>query len=317
MTEQINSVNLDAAGNAFFERELAVIKSRTYDVVYPALKGTELVPVNTDGGPGAEIIVYRSYSALGLAKIIANYADDLPRADVQGEEFTSPIRSIGASYGYTVQEIRASQLAGKSLEQRKANAARLAMERKINRIIWTGDAEAGLTGFVNNPNVTRVSAPADGSGGATTFASKTPAQILRDLNNLVNNINTLTYGAEAADTLILPLAQYNYLSITPYSTYSDRSILNFFLDNSPFIKRVVWANEMKDAGIGVDAGVSAGEDIAIAFNYDPDKISFAMPVPFEQFPAQERNLEFVINCHARVGGVLIYYPLSVAILEGI
>jgi len=35
------------------------------------------------------------------------------------------------------------------------------------------------------------------------------------------------------------------------------------------------------------------------------------------FPAQERNLAYVVPAHARVAGVVAYYPLSIYILQGI
>jgi hypothetical protein len=40
-------------------------------------------------------------------------------------------------------------------------------------------------------------------------------------------------------------------------------------------------------------------------------------VPFEQLPVQEQGLEFQVPCHSRVGGTIVYYPLSMAIMEGL
>jgi hypothetical protein len=312
----IHSVHLDANESVMFARDLEVIKKKTYDTRFPELKATQLIPISTDAGPAAESITFRSYTEIGLAKIISAYADDLPRADIKGTEHTYPIRSLGSSYGFSIQEIRASQMMGKNLPQRKANAARMMIEQKINKIGWTGDTEGGLTGLINNTNVTRVAAPGDGASSATTFVSKTPAQILRDLNALVNGIVELTKGVEVPDTLLLPLAQFNYLSVTPYSTYSDKTIMAYFKETNLYIKDVISVLELKDAGVGVSP-LAAGEDIAIAYKRDIDKLSFELPIPFEQMAPQERNLEQIVNCHARSGGVIIYYPLSVAILEGI
>ena len=313
----LNQTNLDANETVMFARDLEIIKKKAYDIRYPELKATQLIPVSLDAGPGAETITYRQYNSVGLAKIISNYADDLPRSDVKGKEFTSSVKSLGSAFGYSLQEIRGSALAGKNLEQRKANSARKSIDEAINNIAWNGDSASNLLGFINNPNVTRVSAPNDGTGSATTFVSKTPAFILRDLNGLVNGIVELTKNTEHPDTLLLPLAQYNYLATTPYSAYSDKTILKFFMETNLYIKRVEAVNELKDAGIGVQSGVSAGEDIAIAYKYDSDKLTLELPVPFEQLAVEKRNLEFVTDCHARIGGVIIYYPLSVAILEGI
>jgi hypothetical protein len=316
MTEEIKSINLDANQTAFFARELESIKARTYDVVYPELKATTLIPVSTEAGPGAESITYQQFDQLGLAKVIANYADDLPRADVKGKEFNSPIRSLGASYGYSVQEIRAAQFVGRSLEQRKANATRRAIEQKVNKIAWYGDSESGLTGLIDNPNITRVAVENDGTASSTLWEDKTPDQILRDMNDLVTGIVDVTKGVEMPNTLIMPIKQYRQISNTRLASGTDTTILEFFLQNSPFITTVEWVNELKGAGLG-EGSVAAGGDVMIAYDRNPDKLTLEIPQPYEQFPAQERGLEFVVPAHARVAGVIIYYPLSVAVGEGI
>ncbi|MFC3227338.1 DUF2184 domain-containing protein [Marinibaculum pumilum] len=306
-------VNLDEAQTIFFERELEHRKAQTYDVVRAPLKAMELIPVSTDAGAGAESIVYEQYDITGMAKVIANYADDLPRADVKAREFTARIRSIGNSYGYSIQEIRAAQMAGKALEQRKASAAARSQRESWNRIAWFGDADHGLQGWLDNANVPRAAVEDDGAGGgggSTLWINKTPAQILRDMNDLANGIVSLTNGAEVPDTLVLPIEQYTLIATTPRSDNSDTTILEYFLRNSPYINSVEWANELKNAG-------TANSDIMIAYRRSPDALTLEMPVMFEQFPVQERGLEFVVPCHSRIGGVLIYYPLSQSIGEGI
>lgn len=308
----LRTLILDANETAFFQRQLEHIKARTYDVKYAELRYAEFIPVSTEAGSGATTILYYTYDQVGVAKIIASYADDLPRADVFGKENRSPIRSLGDSYGYNVQEIRSAAMAGVPLTQRKANAARRAMEQAQNTIAWFGDSASGLLGLLNHPNITRASAPNDGTAGARTFASKTPDQIIRDLNNLANTIVSLTKGLEIPDTLLLPIAQYNYIASTPRSSTSDTTILEFFLGANPYIKRVGWLNEAAGAGVTL-----AGTDVAVAYRRDPDALTLEIPQPFEQFPPQERNLEFVVPCHQRTGGVIVYYPLSISVLEGI
>lgn len=315
--------NLDDAQTIFFARELESVKSKTYDTIRAPLKAFELIPVDNSAGSGAETIVYYQYDSTGIARIIANYADDLPRADVKGKEFIARIRSIGNSYGYSLQEIRAAQFAGKSLDQRKSDAAVTAQRELWNKIAFYGDETHGLQGWLTNPNIPSNSVAADGAGGggsSTLWVNKTPAQILRDLNTLVNGIVGLTNGAEKPDTVVMPIAQYTLLATTQFSAGTDTTILDYFLKNSPFVKTVEWANELKNANR--DAIMGAGNDpfvgdIMIAYQKSSDKLTFEMPQPFEQLPAQERGLEFVVPCHSRVGGTLVYYPLSMSIGEGI
>jgi hypothetical protein len=275
-----------------------------------------MIPVSTNAGAGAESITYQQFDQLGIAKIIANYADDLPRADIKGKEFTSPIRSLGASYGYAIQEIRAAQFAGRNLEQRKANAARRAVEQKINNIGWFGDANSNLLGLINHPNITRVAAPNNLAATSTLWVNKSPDEILKDLNSLANGIVDLTNGVEMPNTIMMPIDQYTLIHSTARSANSDTTIAQYFLMNNPFINRIEWVNELKAAGVGVSP-IVAGADIMIAYDNSPDKLTLEIPQPFEQFPAQERGLEFVIPVHARIGGVIVYYPLSIAVMEGI
>lgn len=307
----IHSTKLDASETAFFARELEYIKQRSYDVLFPQLKALSgLMPISTEAGPGAESITWTQYEPTGLAQVISSYADDLPRADIRGKQFTSQVKSLGVSYGYSMAEIRASQMAGKSLQQRQANAARLANDQKANRLAWFGDSNFNIPGFLYAPNVPNAPVPNDGTGATTEWVNKTPDQILRDMNQLANSIPALTNGVEAPDTLILPIAQYTLIASTPRSSTSDTTILEYFLQNNPFVSVVDWVFELTGAG-------GSGEDIMIAYHNNPDKLTLEIPMPFTQYPPQERNLEFEIPCESRFGGVLIYYPLAMSIGEGI
>ena len=129
-------VHFDSAEDAsvFFARELDFVKSKSYDVEYPELTALTLLPQSSEADPGAETITYYTYDKTGLAKVIDNYSTDLPRADVTGKPTYAKIKSIGVSYGYSAQELRASKLAGKSLDTRKGESARYQNDRLTNRI---------------------------------------------------------------------------------------------------------------------------------------------------------------------------------------
>lgn len=301
--------NMDANESLFFARDLEKVKSKSYDVRYPEYTAMRVIPLATDAGIGVEVITYRQYDAVGFAKIISNYATDLPRVDLIGKEFFSKVKSLGDSYGYSVQDIRAAQFAGKPLEQRKANAARQAIEQQINTIAYTGDAASGLVGLFTHPNITTYTLPADGTGSTTTFKTKTPDQVLRDLNGMVNKVKELTKGVESPDTLLISHNVHGDISTRARSTTSDTTILEFFLKNSPYIKNVEVIPECASAGAG-------NTELAMMFKKSEDKLTLEIPQMFEQFPPQAKGLEFVIPCHARIGGVIIYYPLSVIKAEG-
>lgn len=128
-SEQLRFDSVESA-TVFFARELDQVKTKTYDKQYPELSALSYFPITSEVNEGAETTTYYSYDITGMAAIINNYATDLPRVDVQGESHTASIKSVGDSYGYNVQEMRASRMAGKSLDARKVQ---LQEERQI---IW-------------------------------------------------------------------------------------------------------------------------------------------------------------------------------------
>jgi hypothetical protein len=304
------SLNLDAAGDIFFARQLEFVQARVYEFQYPALKAYQYIPINYNIPAGAEYVTATGFQSVGRARIINSYADDLPEAGILGTQLTNPVVSIGESYRYSHQEIRAAQYANIALDLRLAEAARRANDQLVNNLAITGDAQTGMTGLVNNPNVPVVTVPADGTGGNTEWSTKTPEQILRDLNLIVNQIVVNSNGVEMPDTLLLPLAQYTLIASTPRSSFSDMTILQYFLLNNQFITRVDWLAQLAGAGVN-------GSDVMIAYERNENKLAMQIPMPFTQYPPQERNLEFVIPCESRYGGVTIYYPLSMVIGEGI
>lgn len=313
MSEVIQSQNLDSGQSVFFARELEHKKTGVYDIVRAPLKAFELIPVSTEAGPGAETISYQQYDMTGIAKIISNYADDLPRADVKGKEFFSPVRSIGNSYGYSLQEIRASAMANKSLEQRKANAAATAQRQQWNKIAFNGDSVSGLKGWLDAANVPSSAVDASAtSGSSLKWTGKTPVEILADLNKAIQSIVSTTKGVERPNTIVLPPAQFGLISTTPYSANSSElTILEYFKRTNPGITTVTDASELTNA---FDNG---SKDGFIVYDKSPDKLTLEMPQMFEQLPVQERGLEFVVPCHSRIGGVIVYAPLSMCFRYGI
>lgn len=303
------SGRLDANEGVFFARQLESIKAQSYDVKRPALNALRILPVSTSTPEGASTITYRQYDTVGMAKVIANYANDLPRADVTGKEFTSPIRGIGVSYGYNMQEIRAANFSGTPLSSKKMTAAMRAHEELINRLAWSGDTENGLPGFLTNANIPAFTVPADGAGSAKTFASKTPGQIIRDCNNIIAQVQTQSKGIHRANKVLLPLAQYAYISSTPRSDTTDTTILQFLIANNPGVtfEPVL---EMQGAGAGAT-------DLIVAGEFSADNMQLEIPMLFRQYSPQQKGLEFEIPCESRFGGVIVEYPLCAAIGSGV
>jgi hypothetical protein len=305
-----NPQRLDANETAFLIRQLTYIKTKSYDTKYKALKAATLIPVSTEVPSGEKHIDYTVFSRIGQAKIIANYAKDFPRVDIAVEEKRANVKGIGDSFGYNIPEIRAAARAGLPLNQRRANTATDLVNRKIDDIAWNGDTEYGLQGFIDFPGTVEYTVPNDGTGTSKLWSTKSPDKIVRDMSGLVTSVITTTKGVEEPDTLLLPLEQYEYINSTQKSDASDKTILKWFLENNVHIKQIEWLVELDGAGV-------SGTDRMMCYVKDPMNLTLEIPQVTEQFDPQQEGMEFKVPVHAETGGVIIYYPLSVAYGDGI
>lgn len=307
--------NVDQA-SVFFAQELDYVKTQSYDVVYPEMTALRLFPMSSEVPEGAETFTYYSYDKTGMAKIINNYATDLPRADVKGKPTTGHVKSIGDSYGYSVQEMRASRMTGKSLDARKGESARYAIDYEANKIAWAGNKENGLVGILSEENdIPRfVLSTVEVEGEKKTeFMHKDADQILMDINNMQKYVAKITKNVEKPDTLALPADIYIDLA-TRRIPDTEITVLSFIKDHAPYLKNIVEANELQSDSKDMNP---TGSNVALLFTNDERKLTLEVPMPYYQYPLQEKGLEVEIPCEERVAGMVIYYPLSALIAEGV
>jgi len=313
LLNQIN-LRLDAKYTAALDLQLEYVRAQTYDIKYPEFKARKLVPVDTSVDPGAESIAYYQWDEYGMAEIISNYADDMSMVATLAEKFTSPVHSIGKGYQYSVHDLRRAAMSGNQLDQRRGRAARRAVERGIDEIAAVGNAKGKLKGFLNHPNVTILTAATDGTstrwvGGRSP--AKAPDLIKADMHTAVSQIWTATKQVHQPDTFILPTAEYSHISQSQVGTENDKTILASFLANNPMIRNV-------DFWYKLDTADAAGTGPrSVCYQRDPEVLELVIPQDFEQFPPQARNLAFIVPCHARIGGVVIYYPLALCYMDGL
>jgi hypothetical protein len=291
----------------FLARELETILARTFEVEYADIKYSMVIPVSSEVGNGADSYTYRVFDKQGSMKVIGDKAKDLPRADVLRKEITHPVRSVGSSFAYTVQETRAAAMVpGMNLEQRRANAVRRAYEEKMQEIAYFGDAPSGMKGFFNNNQVDKI--VPDHWFDTVDITTDEMLQLLNETpTRLVQNSNM----KEMPNTMLVPYDVYRIISTTPRSTTSDTTVMEFFLRTNPMITAIEPINELEAS----KSGGFLTKDRIICYDRSPDKLQMHIPQPLEFFPPVRNELEFTVAAHARVGGLALYYPKSTLVLE--
>jgi hypothetical protein len=301
----MSDFRMDEAG-LFLERQLEHIRPQVFEVAYADIKYPTILPVTSEAGNAAQTFTYRIMDSTGEFKLIADAADDLPRADISQVEKSINIRSFGGSFGYTVQELRAAQMANISLEQRRATAVRRAYEEKVESVAMFGESTVNLAGFFNNSTVDIIASDRWFTGST---ASGTAQDMLELLNYGVSAIINASNMKEQPDTILMAYEDYNKVSTTRNSDSSDVTVLEYFLRTNPYIRNVEPINQLdKDNSV-------LTVNRMVVYKRDPEKVQLHIPQPLELFPPQQRGLEFIVPAHARVGGVALYYPKSVIYMQ--
>lgn len=304
ITQGLGRWTEDADASAFFARELEHVYSRTYDVKYPELKARSFVPVSNEANPGALSVTYEQGDRVGRARITAPGATDSPRVDVLGTQFNRPVRIITASYGWHLLEVRQAAMAGRALNDRKARAARRAVEEMLDEVAAIGAPDYGIpTGFTNDADVT-----IDAAAGA--WSAATADAIIGDVSASLENMVSNTQGVEMPDTLLLPPEDHAVISVLPRSTNSDMTVRKFLLENFPNLKTIEPWYRLSTAGA---AGIPRG----ILYNRSPDVLQQEIPSEFEQLPVFQKGQNFEVETMATTAGTALYYPRAVRYIDGL
>lgn len=288
-------------------RDLEAVDNVLYEEAIEETTARRAVSVKNDVSPGAETYVYRVRTRAGEAIIIGNNADDLPTVSVGTKEETVRIYSIATSMRWSVQEMRAAQMANVPLETDQADTARMAINEKENQLFWKGDARYNITGLANATGI-QVTAVEATTAGSTDWDDKTPEEILEDVRIARGLITVLPGQGDGNMVLALPPTKYERLT-QRYNQYDSRSLLEVIRANGWFTD-VLRVPELVGAGAG-------GTDCMMIFDNRPRTVQ--MLIPMEMMRHQpEFNFPWTkVAVEERTGGAIVRYPRAVVRADGI
>lgn len=300
----------------FIAPQLLRIETEVYQVKYPSFDYARLLPVNTDGDMWEIGTVFYSGDIAGKAEFIAGKGFDMPYADISQTQFLRQNQLAGIGYEWSLQELQRAAKLGRNLGSDKANSARKVAEAFLYGIAIRGNTEKNMTGLINDPNVPTANVAADGTGSTTTWSTKTPDQINRDVNVVINGVVTNTGETEIANRLLLPTTRLQYIASTRIGDTND-TILKFVRENNSYTAQtgqpleIIGSRELETAGASSTARM-------IAYSANPDVVKFHLPGPHEFLPAfQKSSMTWEVAGIMNVGGVEVRLPKAINYRDGI
>lgn len=172
------------------------------------------------------------------------------------------------------------QQVGRSLDDMLDKGIRLNWSKVNDLVVYQGFG--GYPGIVNNSSITAVAVANNGAGTSKLWSAKTPDEIMTDVNQvLVNTWAASEYDLSGmANHILIPPAQYAYISSTKVSSAGTVSILTYLLENNIAVKQGIDV-QIYPSRWCIGAG-AAGTDRMIGYVNDEDKLYFEQTVPIQR-----------------------------------
>lgn len=296
---------------SFLRQQATYLEPLIYRVKYPTIRYSLFVPVDTSADPWAPSVTYMSSDGVGQAEWFAAQAKDIPLAEINQQQFETPIKMAAIGYRYNLEELARAQKLGINLTADKGTVARMAAEQFIDKRALFGDPVVGFKGILNNPGVTVIASTAG------SWLTATPNEIIADVNQAITGISVATLEIEIADTILLPKADYDHIASTPRSDLSDTTILDFIRQNNVYTQET--GNPLLIRSVrGLETAGTGGTGRMVVYMRDPQVVKLHIPQPYKFLPVYQTGpMVFEVPGYLRFGGVDIRRPDAFRYVDGV
>jgi hypothetical protein len=247
--------------------------------------------------------------------------DQISGVSVDNAKTPSPLTPWGLELRFTVFELESAAKTGRPLDEQKLQALHLKHQMDIDEQAYVGDATLAQTGMLNSGFVTNVTNVANGATASPLWSTKTPAEILKDVNDALQSAWAATGYAVMPNRILIPPSQYGLLSAQIISSAGTTSILKYLKENNIVTAsgqgqiEILPCKWLVGAGVGGTIGVS-GPDRMVLYRKDRQYIRFPM-VPLNRTPVQFISIYHMTTYYCRLGVVEVVYPETIAYRDGL
>lgn len=288
----------DTQTAAWLRAQQSTLEKVAIETEFPEIQYKELVPVSRTGNEFSPSVTFYSADAVGQAEWINGNADDVPKADLDGNARIAPVYLGGIGYGYGWDEINQARLIGANLESDKAVAARRAYEERMDRVAFMGDQEKGLQGLINQPKTNVITY----NGSETDWSSVGVEKLIQEIYTAMLASGN---GVRAtADTVLVPTSVYTKLAST-FVGSSAKTGLEQLQAGNPFTATTGSSVTVR-AVPGLDTAGPSDSPMMVAYRNNKDAVRLSLPMAHRFLPAYQAGpLRWEIPGVFRVAGVNI------------
>lgn len=233
---------------------------------------------------------------------------------VDGTRKVIPLRLLAREISFTSVQLERSQKLGQPLDTQLTNALNETYQMNTDQMVYIGSSDVGAKGLFNSSLVTSGSV-VNGVSGSPLWINKTPDEILKDVNSLLDSTWFASAYAICPAGLRLPPNQFSYIASQKVSSAGNVSILKFLEENSIALK--VNGKALDIQPVKWLAGLGAGSsDRMVAYTNEEDRVRFPM-VPIRRETAYYQGIRFTAPYLWAFGEVEFPYPETLQYADGI
>jgi hypothetical protein len=245
---------------------------------------------------------------------ISNIAVDISKTP-------QPLRPWGLELKYTILELESAAKLGRPVDQQKFEGLQLKHQMDIDEQVYIGDLTTGDGGLVNSTLVTPANL-APGVSASTSWTQKTPDEILADVNNMLTTVWAASAWAVMPGRLLLPPAQFGYISTQKVSNAGNVSILKYIQENNLLttsgkgkleIMPLKW---LIGAGVGGTLGTTGTVDRAVVYTKQYNRVRYPMTL-LQRTPIQFEGIYHKTTYFCRLGVTEVVYPETMGYFDGL
>lgn len=238
------------------------------------------------------------------------------------EKLAAQLNIWASELKYTIPEIESAAKLGRPIDEQKHEGMKLKHQMDIDEQVYVGDAVVNQVGLVNHTRVTNVSNLPNGAGGSATWASKTPDEILKDVNDLLSSVWMASGYAVMPKKILLPPKPFGLISTRVISSAGTTSILKYIKENNIVtqsgqgeidFKPLKW---LVGAGAGGTLGTEGTVDRMVAYTNEKRYVRFPMTM-LQRTPVQYVSLWHATTYYCRLGQVEAVYPETIGYRDGL
>ena len=254
---------------------------------------------------------------------IGKSTDQIGGVSVDIAKLTGPLTPWGLEVKFSILELESAAKMGRPIDAQKLEALKMKHQMDIDEMVYVGDATLLAGGLVNHSLVSNVSNLPNGAVGTSPrWATKTPDEILADVNNAITSAWAASAWKVMPNKLLIPPVQFGYISTIKVSDAGNISILKYLLENNVLkasgkgeleIQPAKW---LVGAGVGGTIGTAGTVDRMVCYTQDNEYVRYPMTL-LQRTPVQYDSIFHKSTYYCRLGQVEMVYPETVAYRDGL